>query len=208
MIAPKGPHKRLPRIPAKRIPAALIYEIMDGKPVYYKGYREALKGEKVFDEIWGANSLQSAIVAFVLKILFRQLDEKQYRILTNRLGLHLDRKNNLCADIAIYEKTKLSVAQADKHYATLPPKIQIEVDINADMDEELSETSYIQQKTDKLLAFGVEKVIWVLSDSKKVIVATPHDNWQMIDWHKEIEVVDGVGFCIGRYLLEEGSPFA
>lgn len=207
MIAPKGPRERLPRIPAKRIPAALIYEIMDGKPIYYKGYRQALKREKVFDEIWGANSLQSVIIAFVLKILFRQLDEG-YRILTNKLGLHLDRKNNLCADIAIYETTKLSAAQADKHYAILPPKIQIEVDINADMEEELSETSYIQQKTDKLLAFGVEKVIWVLSDSKKVIVATPHDNWQMIDWHKDIEVVDGVGFCIGGYLKEEGSVFA
>lgn len=208
MNATKSPRKKLPRIPAKDIPAALIYEIMDGKPVYYKGYREVLNNEKTLEEVMGASTLQGFIVAYILKTLYRNLDDNLYNILTNEQGLHLNRKNNLSADIAIYEKTKLSVAQADKHYATLPPKIQIEVDINADMDEELSETSYIQQKTDKLLAFGVEKVIWVLSDSKKVIVATPHDNWQMIDWHKEIEVVDGVGFCIGGYLKEEGSVFA
>jgi Uma2 family endonuclease len=208
MNATKSPRKKMPRIPAKDIPAALIYEIMDGKPVYYKGYREVLNNEKTLEEVMGASTLQGFIVAYILKTLYRNLDDNLYNILTNEQGLHLNRKNNLSADIAIYEKTKLSAAQADKHYATLPPKIQIEVDINADMDEELSETSYIQQKTDKLLAFGVEKVIWVLSDSKKVIVATPHDNWQMIDWHKEIEVVDGVGFCIGGYLLEEGSPFA
>lgn len=208
MNATKSPRKKLPRIPAKDIPAALIYEIMDGKPIYYKGYREVLNNEKTLEEVIGASTLQGFIVAYILKTLYRNLDDNLYNILTNEQGLHLNRKNNLSADIAIYEKTKLSAAQADKHYATLPPKIQIEVDINADMDEELSETSYIQQKTDKLLAFGVEKVIWVLSDSKKVIVATPHDNWQMIDWHKDIEVVDGVGFCIGRYLLEEGSPFA
>jgi hypothetical protein len=30
----------------------------------------------------------------------------------------------------------------------------------------------------------------------------------MIDWHKEIEILDGIGFCIGRYLKDEGSPFA
>lgn len=208
MNATKSPRKKLPRIPAKDIPAALIYEIMDGKPVYYKGYREVLNNEKTLEEVMGASTLQGFIVAYILKTLYRNLDDKLYNILTNEQGLHLNRKNNLSADIAIYEKTKLSAAQADKHYATIPPKIQIEVDINADMDEELSETSYIQQKTDKLLAFGVEKVIWVLSDSKKVIVATPRDNWQMIDWHKDIEVVDGVGFCIGGYLLEEGSPFA
>ncbi|WP_421797502.1 Uma2 family endonuclease [Haliscomenobacter sp.] len=208
MNATKSPRKKLPRIPAKDIPAALIYEIMDGKPVYYKGYREVLNNEKTLEEVMGASTLQGFIVAYILKTLYRNLDDNLYNILTNEQGLHLNRKNNLSADIAIYEKTKLSAAQADKHYATLPPKIQIEVDINADMDEELSETSYIQQKTDKLLTFGVEKVIWVLSDSKKVIVATPHDNWQMIDWHKDIEVVDGVGFCIGRYLKEEGSEFA
>ncbi len=208
MNATKSPRKKLPRIPAKDIPAVLIYEIMDGKPIYYKGYREVLNNEKTLEEIMGASTLQGFIVAYILKTLYRNLDDKLYNILTNEQGLHLNRKNNLSADIAIYEKTKLSAAQADKHYATLPPKIQIEVDINADMDEELSETSYIQQKTDKLLAFGVEKVIWVLSDSKKVIVATPHDNWQMIDWHKDIEVVDGVGFCIGGYLKEEGSVFA
>ena len=208
MNATKSPRKKLPRIPAKEIPAALIYEIMDGKPIYYKGYREVLNNEKTLEEVMGASTLQGFIVAYILKTLYRNLDDSLYNILTNEQGLHLNRKNNLSADIAIYEKKKLSAAQADKHYATLPPKIQIEVDINADMEEELSETSYIQQKTDKLLAFGVEKVIWVLSDSKKVIVATPHDNWQMIDWHKEIEVVDGVGFCIGGYLKEEGSVFA
>jgi len=208
MNATKSPRKKLPRIPAKDIPAALIYEIMDGKPIYYKGYREVLNNEKTLEEVMGASTLQGFIVAYILKTLYRNLDDNLYNILTNEQGLHLNRKSNLSADIAIYEKTKLSAAQADKHYATLPPKIQIEVDINADTEEELSETSYIQQKTDKLLAFGVEKVIWVLSDSKKVIVATPHDNWQMIDWHKDIEVVDGVGFCIGGYLKEEGSVFA
>lgn len=208
MNATKSPRKKLPRIPAKEIPTALIYEIMDGKPIYYKGYREVLNNEKTLEEVMGASTLQGFIVAYILKTLYRNLDDSLYNILTNEQGLHLNRKNNLSADIAIYEKKKLSAAQADKHYATLPPKIQIEVDINADMEEELSETSYIQQKTDKLLAFGVEKVIWVLSDSKKVIVATPHDNWQMIDWHKVIEVVDGVGFCIGGYLKEEGSVFA
>jgi Uma2 family endonuclease len=207
MNATKSPRKPLPRIPTKKIPAALIYEIIDGKPIYYKGYREVLKNEKTIGEVMGASSLQGIMVEYILRVLFRYLDEKRYHILTNEQGLHLNRKNNLSADIAIYEKTKFSVAQADKHYATIPPKIQIEVDVNADTEGGLVET-YINKKTDKLFEFGVEKVIWVLSESKKVIVATPYANWEMIDWHKEIEILDGIGFCIGRYLKDEGSPFA
>jgi Uma2 family endonuclease len=207
MNATKSPRKALPRIPAKKIPAALIYEIMDGKPIYYKGYREVLKNEKTIEEVMGASSLQGIMVEYILRILFRHLDEKKFHILTNEQGLHLNRKNNLSADIAIYEKDKFSVAQANKHYATIPPKIQIEVDLNADTDGGLIET-YIHKKTDKLFEFGVEKVIWVLSESKKVIVATPNTDWQIIDWHKEIEIIDGIRFCIGRYLTDEGSPFA
>lgn len=208
MNATRSKRKISPRIPAKDIPSALIYEIMDGKPIYYKGYRDVLKQEKNLEEIMGSSTLQGFIIAYILKTLYRNLDDTRFNILTNEQGLHINRKNNLSADIAIYEKDKLSVAQADKHYSSIPPKIQIEIDIDAELDETRSETSYIQQKTDKLFEFGVEKVIWVLSDSKKVIVAVPDENWQIIDWHKEIEVVEGVGFCVGRYLQEEGSPFA
>lgn len=208
MNATKNPRKTLPRIPAKKIPAALIYEIMDGKPIYYKGYREVLKNEKTIEEVMGASNLQVTIIEYILITLYRALDLKLYRILTNEVGLHLDKKSNLSGDILIYDKNVLPVKAADKYYISVPPKVQIEVDIAAELEGMLSETSYLQQKTDKLFQFGVEKVIWVLSDSKKVIVAIPNDNWKIIDWHKEIEIIDGIGFCIGRYLKDEGSPFA
>ena len=208
MNATKSPRKTLPRIPAKKIPAALIYEIMDGKPIYYKGYREVLKNEKTIEEVMGASNLQVTIIEYILITLYRTLDLKLYRILTNEVGLHLDKKSNLSGDILIYDKNVLPVKAADKYYISVPPKVQIEVDIAAELEGMLSETSYLQQKTDKLFQFGVEKVIWVLSDSKKVIVAIPNDNWKIIDWHKEIEIIDGIGFCIGRYLKDEGSPFA
>jgi hypothetical protein len=59
MIATKSPRKVLPRIPAKKIPLALIYEIIDGKPIYYKGYREVIAGTKTIEEIMGASTLQN-----------------------------------------------------------------------------------------------------------------------------------------------------
>lgn len=208
MIASKSPFRTLPRIPAKKIPPVLLYEIIDGKPVYYKGYREVVAGKKSIEEIMGASSLQNIIIEFVLRILFRSLDEKKYRILTNEQGLHLSSKNNLSADIAIFEDSKLSVKTANKTYAKVPPKIQIEVDIDADIEGFESPDNYMYIKTNKLLEFGVEKVIWLMSSSKRVLVATQNENWQVIDWHKDIEVMEGISFNIGKYLKEEGSPFA
>ena len=208
MIATKNGRKTLPRIPAKKIPAALIYEIMDGKPIYYKGYREVINQKKQIEEVMGASTLQGVIIAYILKVLFRNLDDIKYQILTNEQGLHLKKNSNLSADIAIYEKQKLPVSKADKHYASIPPKIQIEIDVEADTESFESVDGYIYSKTQKLLDFGVEKVIWILSDNKKVLIATPNENWQVVDWHKDIDIIEGIGFCVGKYLKDEGSPFA
>ncbi|MCU0471483.1 MAG: Uma2 family endonuclease [Arcicella sp.] len=208
MIATKSPRKALPRIPAKKIPASLIYEIMDGKPIYYKGYRDVIELKKTKAEIMGASTLQNFILQHILRILFRNLDENKFHILTNEQGLHVGLKSNFSADIAIFETTKLPVKAADKHYASVPPKIQIEVDIDADLENFETPDAYMYAKTEKLLDFGVEKMIWVMSASKKVLVATPGENWQIIDWHKEIEIIDGISFNIGKYLKEQESPFA
>jgi hypothetical protein len=167
-----------------------------------------LRQEKTLEEVMGSSNLQATIVECILAILFQRLDLKNYRLLTNEVGIHLQKNSNLSGDILIYDKKVLPVKSTDKNYISVAPKIQIEVDIQADLDDIHSETNYIRQKTDKLFEFGVEKVIWVLSESKSVIVATPHANWEIIDWHKDIDVIDGISFCIGRYLKEEGSPFA
>ena len=64
---------------------------------------------------------------------------------------------------------------------SVPPKIQIEVDIDAHLGAFGTPDGYIYTKTDKLLQFGVEKVIWLTSESRKVLVATKDENWSIID---------------------------
>lgn len=63
------------------------------------------------------------------------------------------------------------------------------------------------QKTQKLLDFGVEMVIWISSNSKKVLVATSQTDWSVSSWHKNIIVLDDVFINIGAYLEQEESPF-
>jgi hypothetical protein len=208
MIASASPKIALPKIPFKKIPQYLIYEVFDGKPVYYKNYRKVISGILTPEEIMGSSALQAIIIEFILRVLYKNSDEKKFRILTNEQGQHLDKNNNLSADIAIYDTQIFDVKDADKHYTSVPPKIQIEINIDADTEDFGSPDNYVFKKTEKLLNFGVEKVIWVMSDAKRVIVATKHANWEIIDWNKEIVVMDEIHFNIGNYLRENGSPFA
>lgn len=208
MIAESSYSKTKINFPKKKIDPKLIYEILNGKAVYYRGYKNVIDGTKTIEEIMGSSGLQALIIEYFLLYVLRSINLREYRLLTNEIGLHLNSNNNLAGDLAIFEKTKLPIAALDKHYLTIPPKIQIEVDINADVEQFETIDNYIYLKTDNLLNFGVEKVIWVLTNSKKVIVATKTKNWEIINWDKTIELIDGIEFNVGQYLKEEGSPFA
>ena len=63
-------------------------------------------------------------------------------------------------------------------------------------------------KTRKLLDFGAEKVIWFLTEPKKVIIATKDADWPMRDWDKDVEIMDDIVCNVGKYLKEKGSEFA
>lgn len=195
------------RKPKAKVPEYLIYEIMDGKPIHYKGYLEVLAGTKTFSEIMGSSTLQSLIVTHLIILLGKQLDENQFTILSSEAGLHLDKRNNLAGDILIFDSATLPIEAIDEFYAQVPPKVVIEVDITADPTDVTSDT-YIFRKTEKLLKFGVEKVIWITTQAKKVTVATPNEDWQVKDWHKDVEILNGISFNIGQYLTQKGSPFA
>ncbi|PWK28484.1 hypothetical protein LV89_00688 [Arcicella aurantiaca] len=190
----------------RKVPAYLIKEILNGIPIYYKGYKAVLRKEKTLESIMGASGLQVFILRYFSYLLIRQLDENQYFVFTGEGGMHLDVNNNLSGDVMIYEQNKLPISKIDTHYLDVPPKIDIEIDVSIDTTD-FTEQTYIYQKTDRLLSWGVEKVIWVLSASKKVIVAEQGKDWLLIDWSKDIEIIDGIKFNISQYLEKSGVNF-
>jgi len=64
--------------------------------------------------------------------------------------------------------------------------------------------SYYQKKTDQLLDFGVEKVIWIFTDTRKVMVAEPDQNWQISPWGREIQILDDAIITLQK--LVEKAP--
>ncbi|MCP1381034.1 Uma2 family endonuclease [Runella salmonicolor] len=186
----------------KKVPENLIYEIMDGKPVYYKGYRQVLSGEKSIVEIMGSSSLQALIVFYLSAFIGKFIDEEMYTVLINEAGLHIDHKNNLANDIAIFEQTVLTPDKISRKYASVPPKIALEIDIDADV-ESMTETGYIYKKTQKMLDFGTQKVFWILTEAQVVMIATP-ERIETLHWNQEIELMEDNKFNIGAYLSKKG----
>jgi hypothetical protein len=191
----------------KKIPDYLIREMIDGQPLYYKGYKEVLRKKKTFEEIMGSSSLQAVLVTY-LSILCGKYDlDKKYRILSGEAGLHIDTGNNLAGDLMIYDRTVLPFSKISVHYADVPPLIDVEVDIMIE-SENLKDQQYMRKKTEKLHQFGTEKVIWILTASQQVVVAMTGKPWLTYDWNESIELLDGVTFNIGQYLRQESESFS
>ena len=186
-----------------KVPDYLIKEVLNGIPIYYKGYLSILKNKKTSDEIMGASGLQIYIISYFNRLLYRHLDESLYHIFSGEGGVHIDKGNNVSGDVMIYKKLSLLPNMIDTHYLNIAPMIDIEIDVNID-NSTYTDFEYIYQKTKKMLDFGTQKMIWILTKTKQVIVAEPQKDWLVIDWTKDIEILDGLTFNVPAYLAKEG----
>ncbi|MCU0444060.1 MAG: Uma2 family endonuclease [Microscillaceae bacterium] len=184
-----------------KISKALIFEVLDGKPLYRKDYQAVSKGTKILEDIMGSSLWQSILISLISEFLMRNLD-KSYMVLGNELGVHLNKNNNLSADIAIFKRADLKNKSLLQQYATIAPEVVIEVDIKIE-ENQIKGMDYFQVKTQKLLDFGVKKVLWFTSAQQKVMEASPNQTWTIDNWDKTIEVL-GVQFSLAQLLAEEG----
>jgi Uma2 family endonuclease len=186
-----------------KVPSYLVKEILDDMPVFYKGYKAVLRKEKSIEDIMGASGLQIFIVRYLFRLLDRNLDDNLFYVFTGECGLHLSKGTNLSGDVLVFDKQTLTPDLIDNHYLNIPPLIDIEIDVEID-NTTFSDFDYIQRKTDNLLKFGTQKVIWILTKTQKIIVAEPNKDWLMIDWQKDVEITNGITFNVPQYLKKEG----
>ena len=189
----------------EQIPENLLYEEFGGRKYYRRGYRQVLLGFKNESEIMGSSVFQSLIVPAIVSYLMRILPMKEFWVQSSEAGLHLKHKENLASDITIVEKNKLLTPTSLK-FSEVPPKFIFEVDIKIDpkdyTDEPAvgSEMDYIIQKSEKLMAFGVEGVAWILTPSQKIVLMRPNRKMELFEWSEEVPMFGEYGFCLQSIL--------
>jgi len=183
------------------VPESLIYETLNGRPLYYRGYQHVLANQLNPETIVGSSDLQSIIITILVGTLWNRIDRKTYQLATNESGLHIAIGDNLSADVAIFDKARLGKLKGK--YFDVPPKIVIEVDIKIDPTGMGGDMAYIAEKSQELFNFGVERVFWILSSIQKIIILQPDQDWITTDWRNDVTIMDGCILNIKQLLDEE-----
>ncbi|MFN0203922.1 MAG: Uma2 family endonuclease, partial [Bacteroidia bacterium] len=83
------------------------------------------------------------------------------------------------------------------------PKIVIEVDTKADIKNFQNPFDYFYIKLEKLLNFGVEKVIWINTSTQTIVVAENIQQLNILKWQDALTILEDCTFCIKDLLAEE-----
>lgn len=185
------------------IPEQLVYEELNGRKLYRKGYKNVINQSKTIEEIMGCSSLQGTIVSVLLSFLYRNIEDLGYEIITNEIGLHVSLGNNLSSDIIIYNHDDFIQYRVDEHYFDVAPKMVIEVDVKIDLEKN-SDVDYIAEKTQTLFDFGVKRVIWVFTAKRKVVLAEPNQDWIIRDWTKDFDIIEGHAINLMAMIEKKG----
>lgn len=185
----------------EKVPSALIYEMDEGRPIYYRGYKEVLNKTKTLEQIMGTSIIQSLLIELIKDSIKLQLG-KEYTLLSSELGIQFSKKSWRNTDIAVFLKKDLIAAKNEDKYAAIPPEIVNEVDTKADLEEMPDPMDYFHTKTDQLLDFGVKQVLWVFTKTKKFMLAVPGKRWETGNWEEDFMLLGGVRLNV-KGLLEE-----
>lgn len=86
----------------------------------------------------------------------------------------------------------------------MPPKVVVEVDVKIEADQFPDPKDYISRKSEKMIEFGTERVIWVLTDNRKVMVTDHTREWFVYNWDDIVPVFDQYQLCLNDLLKREG----
>ncbi len=100
----------------------------------------------------------------------------------------------------MFEEEKVKPYLLEDELIPVPPKVVAEVDTKADLTRYGGLEEYVHEKTQDLLNAGVEKVIWMFTRTKKIMIAEKSSKWIVQNWNEDFEIMEGIKLNISEIL--------
>lgn len=178
----------------KKTPVKEIYEMDEGKPVFYKGFRYGFQNFYENEKTMPDSDYQSWLkneIGFFFRLIFKN---RLYVVTVGEHGLSIKKHLWRAVDVAIFKK---EVFKLTNKYSKVPPEVVFEIDLKGDFDTPTKAKEDQNRKIKQLFAFGVKKIIWIHTDSKEIRVITPEQE-DTFDWNTHIPVIASVNINIHK----------
>ncbi|MEM6318210.1 MAG: hypothetical protein AAF960_11105 [Bacteroidota bacterium] len=180
-----------------------IYELDEGKPILYKGYRYGFSNFYENQQIMPDSDYQSWLkneIGFFFRLLFKN---KFFVVTVGEHGLSIKKNSWRAVDVAIFRK---EVFQLTNQYSKVPPEVVFEIDLKGDFDTPTKAKKDQKRKIKQLFDFGVKKIIWIHTDSKEIRVIRP-DAEDTFGWTTDIPVIESVTINIQKIIDDYENSF-
>ena len=183
----------------------LIYEIIDGKPIFYSKAHTVMQELLLVDELKFSESSQPGILSAISQFLWDHLPEADFQIFTNGVGYEPDHNNHLELDIAVCPRSLMKGQNISKALTT-PPDLVVLKDSVAGIDDPSRLLGYFHEKIKKIMDYGTTRLIWINTISQTITIAEQDTYWRTVDWEEEVDWIENLRLSL-EDILSESSFF-
>jgi hypothetical protein len=184
----------------------LIYEIIDGKPIFYSKAHTVMQELLLVDELKFSESSQPGVLSAISQFLWDNLPESEYQIFTNGVGYEPDDSNHLELDIAVCRQAAMKGQSLTKPLKVAPELVVLK-DSVAGIDDPSRLLGYFHEKIKKIMDYGTQRLVWINTISQTITIAEQDNaHWRTVDWEEEMAWIFDLRLSL-EDVLSESSFF-
>ena len=149
-----------------------------------------------------ASSGFHSLILEIIRDYLKKMLKRAYIILTGEVGVRTN-SGYRALDMGIFNFEKIKPYLNKDKILPVCPKIAIEIDTKAQLKEG-EYMNYIYEKANDLLNSGTDKVIWILTKPKIILIAQKEKSWEIKKWNDNVEVMENITFNLNELLKEVG----
>lgn len=147
----------------------------------------------------GNTNTQNTFIDALLLWLEAHFDDS-YHVMRTPVTLTFEHNTSRVAMLSMLREERVPEPSFKGNVLINTPDLVIQVDTSEELSDISNPLEYYISQTQDLMDIGVQKVLWVLSLTEKVIIADSGKRWVIADWAEDIEVLHGISLNLRKIL--------
>ena len=125
-----------------------------------------------------------------------------YHIFSETISLPFEKNSSREVMMVLLREERVPSPNFEKDSLMNTPDLVIQLDTQEELSHISYPLEYYFSQTQDLMDIGVQKVLWILSHTEKLIIAESGKRWAIADWAEDVEVLHDVHLNLRKLLRD------